>query len=439
MPRDDDETRLGPESGRRTPARSGADTGGTSPTTGWLPSSGTIDHGRFPPGTILGGRYRIVGRLGKGGMGEVFRADDLMLGQQVALKFLPPEVDRDPARLTQLHSEVRMARQVSHPNVCRVYDIDKSRGRWDILSRGHAPVLRFWYRTSPRELTPIAPGAWASLLNDPPLVLSGMTTVVVDERGRLIELVAVPPQRDTSMEADAAVDWAPLFAAAGLPMTDFAPVAPQWTPRVFAESRSAWEGSMPGFPDARLRVEAASYGGRPVSFQVVWPWTVPSRMEQPTPSTLTRVLSVGGSLLLILLMVGAVALVRYNLKSGRADREGAARLSVFLIAVWIVAWALRHLRLRRAAGACAQPPHRHRHHRAAVRRDRPLGRQRRSDLGDRRFRRAARRSPPLRLCPVRREGRAYETGPFFSRRRTCRRIGVPSSSNFSRSRLIRYR
>jgi len=93
-----------------------------------LSSSGSIDHGRFPPGTLLGGRYRIVGRLGRGGMGEVFRADDLKIGQSVALKFLPGDVDRDPARLTQLHTEVRMARQVSHPNVCRVYDIDEVDG-----------------------------------------------------------------------------------------------------------------------------------------------------------------------------------------------------------------------------------------------------------------------------------------------------------------------
>src|SRR5687767_10517863 len=95
---------------------------------GWLTSSGAIDHGRFEPGTLLGGRYRIIGRLGRGGMGEVYRADDLKLGQPVALKFLPPDVDRDPARLTQLHTEVRMARQVSHPNVCRVYDVGEFEG-----------------------------------------------------------------------------------------------------------------------------------------------------------------------------------------------------------------------------------------------------------------------------------------------------------------------
>src|SRR5258708_10815965 len=94
----------------------------------WLPSAGAIDHGRFPPGSLLDGRYRIVGRLGKGGMGEVYRADDLKLGQPVALKFLSESVDRDPARLTQLHTEVRLARQVSHPNVCRVYDVGEYDG-----------------------------------------------------------------------------------------------------------------------------------------------------------------------------------------------------------------------------------------------------------------------------------------------------------------------
>jgi Protein kinase domain len=85
--------------------------------------SAAIDHGRFVPGALVGSRYRIVAMLGKGGMGEVYRADDLLLGQPVALKFLPQRVAGDPQRLARLLAEVRIARQISHPNVCRVYDV----------------------------------------------------------------------------------------------------------------------------------------------------------------------------------------------------------------------------------------------------------------------------------------------------------------------------
>ncbi len=83
---------------------------------------------RFAPGTVLGERYRIVGLLGRGGMGEVYRADDLKLGQPVSLKFLPPSLAGRAGFLQQFHSEVRNARQVSHPNVCRVYDIGEVEG-----------------------------------------------------------------------------------------------------------------------------------------------------------------------------------------------------------------------------------------------------------------------------------------------------------------------
>ncbi|HVT92240.1 MAG TPA: serine/threonine-protein kinase [Bryobacteraceae bacterium] len=82
------------------------------------------------PGTILGNRYRIIALLGKGGMGEVYRADDLSLGQQVALKFLPADVASDPAAIERFRNEVRIARQVSHPNVCRVYDLGEADGRY---------------------------------------------------------------------------------------------------------------------------------------------------------------------------------------------------------------------------------------------------------------------------------------------------------------------
>ena len=94
------------------------------------PSSGPRDPSgeRLVPGAVVDGRYRIVALLGHGGMGEVYRADDLKLGQPVALKFLPAGLEHDATRLQLLLDEVRMARRVAHPNVCRVYDVGEAGG-----------------------------------------------------------------------------------------------------------------------------------------------------------------------------------------------------------------------------------------------------------------------------------------------------------------------
>ena len=91
-------------------------------------NSGTLSY-RFEPGTLLASRYRIISRLGKGGMGEVFRADDIMLGQPVALKFLPESATGRVSLLTRFYDEARIARQITHVNVCRVYDIGEIEGQ----------------------------------------------------------------------------------------------------------------------------------------------------------------------------------------------------------------------------------------------------------------------------------------------------------------------
>jgi serine/threonine-protein kinase len=90
--------------------------------------SSSLDEGRFPAGTVLANRYRIIGLVGQGGMGEVYRANDLKLGQPVALKFLPAATGKNQQLLDRFHAEVRIARRVSHPNVCRVYDIGEVSG-----------------------------------------------------------------------------------------------------------------------------------------------------------------------------------------------------------------------------------------------------------------------------------------------------------------------
>lgn len=92
-------------------------------------TTGEINNGKFVAGTVLDERYRIIGLLGKGGMGEVYKAEDLKLNQVVALKFLPEKLEKNADALKRFIGEVRTARQVSHANVCKVYDIGDIDGK----------------------------------------------------------------------------------------------------------------------------------------------------------------------------------------------------------------------------------------------------------------------------------------------------------------------
>jgi Protein kinase domain len=597
-------------------------------------------HGRFLPGTILGGRYRIVELLGKGGMGEVYRADDLKLGQAVALKFLPQRLAADPTRLTRLLNEVRIARQVSHPNVCRVYDVgevdgehfismeyirgedladlvrrigrlppdkavqiarqictglaaahargvlhrdlkpgnvlldehgvarltdfglagfvedlrgaqvregtpaymapeqlagrevsvrsdiyslglllyelftgqspfrarslpelieerqtstppspsslvaldpivervilrclepqpsrrpasalavaaalpggnplaealaagetpspemvaaagesaalapgtalaalaavvaglvllvvlggrssllgrvpmedspdtladkarrlvqqlgypgpatgrahgfevdadylrylrekDRSPSRWSQLSTLQPPVVTYWHRQSPRYLWTwdyFSPGLAGGVVtfDGPPHTLSGMVGIKLDPRGRLVYLQAMPPQVDEAASTAARPDWNALLTAAGLDPARFRSVSPSWTPLGFADERTAWQGTYPDRPDVPLRVEAAAYQGRPVSFVLVAPWTRPARMQPFQPRTGERVVQAFLIVMLLCLLVGSVIVARRNLRLGRGDRRGAGRLALSVIAVVLTSWLL---------------------------------------------------------------------------------------------------
>jgi hypothetical protein len=601
-------------------------------------SSSSLDEGRFPPGTLLAERYRIIGLLGRGGMGEVYRANDLLLSSAVALKFLPEETARDARALDRFHNEVRIARQVSHSNVCRVYDIGEVEGlpflsmeyvdgedlasllrrigrlpsdkaldiarrlcaglaaahergvlhrdlkpanimidgrgepritdfglaavagnleaaeirhgtpaymapeqlagrevsrqsdiyalglvlyemftgkrafeagslaelmrmqeqakpasitstvkdldpaiervilrclspdprnrpasalavaaalpggdplaaalaagetpspetvaaagetewsqflmafgmlggvilalfvlailgrtnlivktpfenspstlttlardmlkrlgyaqkpaatasdfeyddgyrdymqdhfapnrRWSHLASGQPPPLFFWYRQSPRSLDP---GSNLAVTWDNPAPdISGMLRVRLDMQARLVSFEAVPPQLDESAATPPPPDWAPFFAAAGLDLVRFQSAPPQWAPAMACDTRAAWTGVWPEARDIPVRVETAAWRGKPVSFQIVEPWTRPERMEEAAHSMREN----AGHLTLIVVFLSvlgiACVMARRNFKASRGDTHGALRMAyaVLWVAMLQQAFHMRHV------------------------------------------------------------------------------------------------
>jgi len=602
------------------------------------PSTDSLDEARFVPGAMLVGRYRIVALLGRGGMGEVYRAEDLKLAQPVALKFLPEELAQDPERLARFHQEVRVARQVSHPNVCRVYDIGEADGqhflsmeyvdgedlasllrrigrlpaakatelarqlcaglaaahdrgvlhrdlkpanvlidgrgrariadfglsgfaderrnrevvagtpgymapeqfagqgtstRSDIyalglvlyelftgqpalavvkgsrsglavgrladpeeparpstiaadidptiervilrclekdparrpssvvaiaaalpggdplaaaLAAGETPspamvaaagdadsvsirtitlcsvlivaglllatilserstVLRqtpfeqspaaleqrarnviqalgysdppadraygllyngdfrryaeveepratyqaqlesglpspitFWYRQSPRYLEVIN-GVGAVSTTNPPMTLSGMIRVSLDPQGRLVQLDAVPQQVESNPAPSRPDEWAGLWEASGLDMTRFTAAEPMWVPLTPFDARAAWTGSFSHAPDVLMRVEAASWRGLPVYFQVIGPWTRPTRMQPAVQQTAAQRIAEPSVEGLNLVLAGiALFMALRNFRQNRGDVRGATRLAAFSFCCTMLGW-----------------------------------------------------------------------------------------------------
>ena len=82
-----------------------------------------VNEPAFVPETSIAGRYRVVRFIARGGMGEVYEVEDLVLRDRVALKTVRSEVAGDGMAVERFKREIQLARKVTHPNVCRIFDI----------------------------------------------------------------------------------------------------------------------------------------------------------------------------------------------------------------------------------------------------------------------------------------------------------------------------
>lgn len=201
--------------------------------------------------------------------------------------------------------------------------------------------LYFWYRQSPRPLE--AGTSTMVSLTDPPLTFSGMANVILDMRGRLVEMQVVPRQVDARREPMATTrraDWAALFAEAGLDISAFTPSASEWLPPFYADTRAAWQGAYADHPDIPIRIEAAAEGGQVVYFQVIAPWDKPTREEELTRTPTGQAASfIFAGVFFISLIVG-VLLARHNLRQGRGDRKGAFKLALIVLIATLLGEAI---------------------------------------------------------------------------------------------------
>jgi hypothetical protein len=243
--------------------------------------------------------------------------------------YTAPPLDRD-YRFALDSDFLRFGRQTEKPQDFRAQQ-----------AAGQPAIMFFWYRQSPRYLEPVNP--WSIVTrSDPPTEVSGMVNLYLDPQGRLLYFHAVPPEVETPAASPSTetspTDWNRFFAAAGLDPARFTPAEPQWVPLVGFDRRAAWTGSFPQTPSLTLRVEAASWRGRPVDFRLVGPWTRPDRTQSYELSTGQLINRWTFILVPSLVFVIAILFAWRNVRLRRGDTRGAFRVSGFLVCCGLLNW-----------------------------------------------------------------------------------------------------
>jgi len=281
----------------------------------------------------------------------LFMADRYRLHNQAPLDN-PPEVLAARAReivrqlgYTEPYADEAYSFDTQFNFLYYIQEHEKTPGRWRVLETGRPASIVFWYRQSPRLMRPL--GFFSSFGNgevttfDPPMDVSGMVVVILDMQGRLLHLETVPPQNDAVLSQTARADWSSLFAAGGLKESNYRAVQPEWTPLAWGDARAAWLGTVPANPEIPERIEAAANHGRPIYFDVIYPWTKAGRS---VPFTQTGREKLSTAILLTLfvsLVIAGVFVMRRNLRLQRSDTRGALRLGATVILAFLAMWLLR--------------------------------------------------------------------------------------------------
>jgi len=195
--------------------------------------------------------------------------------------------------------------------------------------------LEFWYRESPKPMFSTTEDTVGP--TNPPQNVPGMTSVVVDLRGKLLKLVATPPARGKG-GVEPTADWGALFRSAGLDLAAFKEVPPRWTVTAQSDIRKAWNGPYAGAKDIEVRVEAAAFEGKPVYFEVLWPWQV--QEASASKSSVVDRVNIFFSVLIVVILIAAIFVARYNWKAGRGDRKGSLRAGATLGALYLAGWTI---------------------------------------------------------------------------------------------------
>jgi hypothetical protein len=281
-------------------------------------------------------------------VGLLWTADRYRLHNLVPMEN-PPEVLKTRAReiirqmgYTDPYADEAFGFDVDYGYINYIRDHDKSSNRWNNLSAAQPPSILFWYRRSPREMRKLdssnSLGSADLTPSGPPMDVSGMILVFLDMDGHLVDFEAVPPQKDESAESNATPDWSSSFAAAGLDKSPYKSVDPEWTPLAFGDARAAWVRNLPGTLGITERIEASAFRGKPIYFDVIYPWRTPERQTQ---STQTQGEKLRVAVLLALFFGVALAgvfVARRNIRLRRADTAGALRLGSFVFLTYMAAW-----------------------------------------------------------------------------------------------------